>query len=375
MPSSPLAAEALVAALGRRLDPDDPMAQLGLAWFAARRGARQAALAAARRAVAHPGAPHAAWRTLERLAAGQSDDLLLPSPTDPARSTVAAAATPLAAGVAAHRQGAPAVAEACYQAAVADPRLAAAAWNGLAVLHEQRGEPAAADAAWAHLALDDDPVARHNRALAWWRRGDRARARACLASPPPETAALCHLAGWLDAEAGALDAARAALGAALAREPDLARAHFALGLVAERQGDRAGALAATRRALLLSPWFQPAVWLLAPGPGRVAELAAEDPAVGGGDAGAGLLRLGRALLEEDHVAEALAMFDQALLLAPDAPAALFHRGVVLAKLRRYAEALADWDVVERVDPAGPLGAMSRRHARSARELASLFGVG
>lgn len=372
MPAPP-AGDAAVAAVARRLDPADPRALTGLAWFAARRGARAAALAAARRAVAHPDAPRAAWRTLERLAAGHDDGLLLPPGPD-APVAPPPGATPLAAAVAAHRQGAPAVAEACYQAALADPALAGAAWNGLAVLHAQRGEAGAADAAWERLDLDADPVARHNAALAWWRRGERGRALARLASPPPDTAALHHLLGWCLAEDGDLHGARVELAAAIAREPDLARAQFALGLVAERAHDAEGALAATRRALLLSPWCQPLVWLLVPAAGRVVELAADEPR-GADRTTAGLLALGRTLLGGGHVAEALALFDQALLRAPADPAALFHRGVVLAKLHRFGEALADWDAVGQADPDGPLGAIARRHARSARELSDLFGGG
>lgn len=361
-----------VTSLARRLDPDNPEQQAGLAWFAARRGARAEAMAAARRAVAHHDAPRAARRTLERLAAGRDDGFLLPHPQAISAVGGRSGTTPLAAAVAAHREGASAVAEACYQAACSAPELAAAAINGVAVLHAQRGEADAADAAWARLDLTQDPLARHNAVLAWWLRGDRPRAIARLSSPPPDTAALHHLAGWLHADTGNLAAARAALLEALAIEPHLARAQFALGLVAERQGDQPCALDATRRALLLSPWFQPLVWLVSPQPGVVVELPADAPTGKAELGGMAILRLGRALLENGHVAEALAMFDQALLQEPAAPAALFHRGVVLAKLRRYAEALADWDAVGRADPEGPLGAMSRRHARSARDLATLF---
>ena len=38
----------------------------------------------------------------------------------------------------------------------------------------------------------------------------------------------------------------------------------------------------------------------------------------------------------------------------------------------YSEALEDWERVGSADPDGPLGAMSRRHAQGARQLASLF---
>lgn len=362
----------LVSSLARRLDPDDPVQQAGLAWFAARRGNRVEAMAAARRAVGHPDAPQAARRTLELLAADRDEGFLLPLPQPTPSVGHRSGTSPLAAAVAAHREGAPAVAEACYQAASAVPDLAAAALNGMAVLHAQRGESDAADATWGRLDLIRDPLARHNAILAWWLRGDRLRAVELLESPPPETAALHHLAGWLHADSGDLRAAHEALLAALAIEPDMARAQFALGVVAERQGDQSAALEATRRALLLSPWFQPLVWLVSPRPDEVVELPADGANWQGTTGGIALLRLGRALLEHGHVAEALAMFDQALLQNPAAPAALFHRGVVLAKLRRYAEALADWDAVGRADPDGPLGSMSRLHARSARELSALF---
>jgi tetratricopeptide (TPR) repeat protein len=81
---------------------------------------------------------------------------------------------------------------------------------------------------------------------------------------------------------------------------------------------------------------------------------------------------GRALLASGRLADSLGRFDAVLHVRPSDPVALFHRGVALAKLRRYGDALHDWHAVERTDPAGPLGAVSRRHADSARRLADLF---
>ena len=139
------------------------------------------------------------------------------------------------------------------------------------------------------------------------------------------------------------------------------------------------ALAAIRRALLLSPWYVPQVWLLDGGKGAdspLVELPVEHE-----DAGNAthtddvLLSLGRSLLQMSHFGEALAVFDQVLVHQPSQAAALFHRGVVLAKLRRYEEALEDWEVVGRNDHESELGDASRRHARSARQLASLFAGG
>lgn len=367
---------ALIAALARRLDPADPVALTNLAWFAARAGRPTDALAVARRAAALPGAPRAAWRTLERLAIGRTDGLVLASGVA-RRPSVGSHASPLAAAVAAHRQAASAVAEACYHAATGDPALAAAAWNGLAVLHEQRGERAAADEAWREALAASDPVAAHNLSLALLRRGDLAGARTALARQDTahrDDAALLFLAGYL----AFLDAdpamASLALERSLALDPDLARAQFTLGLVLHRLERLDEALAATRRALLLSPWYVPQVWLLEPQPGGSrAELSAADPAAPGpGDTDEGMLALGRALLEAGHLGEALALIDQVLLRRPGHTSALFHRGVVLAKLRRYDEALEDWATIDRADPDSLLADASRRHARSARQLAELF---
>src|SRR5690606_16879822 len=138
---------ALLAAIQQRLDGSDPVALTNFAWFAARSGRIEPALGAARRAAALPGAPRSAWRALERLATGRTDGLTLVAAQESARSHSGHEGSPLVAAVAAHRQAALAVAEACYLAAFQDQSLTASAWNGLAVLHEQRGELPAADQA------------------------------------------------------------------------------------------------------------------------------------------------------------------------------------------------------------------------------------
>ncbi len=85
---------------------------------------------------------------------------------------------------------------------------------------------------------------------------------------------------------------------------------------------------------------------------------------------------GRALLDAGRVADSLAVFDGLASGEQADAAALFHRGVALAKMRRYRDAMHDWHAIERTDPAGPLAAVSRRLAASARRLADLFtGVG
>ncbi len=366
----------VVAALGQRCGAGSATTLTNFAWFAVRRGAFDAALDAVRRAVALPHAPPAAYRSLERIAAGHSDGLLLAiEPGDAAPPVMPASSNPLAAAVAAHHHAEWSVAEACYRSALGDPALAPAAWNGLAVLHEQRGERGAAERAWAGADAESRPAARHNRALALLRRGSTAAARQLLGGVTGRgIAALDYLAGYAALTAHDAVAAVALLETAVRIDADMSRALFTLGLARERVGDHLGAVDATRRALLLSPWYVPEVWLLERGGGAPwLELAAEAPSRRGqAPADEVLLALGRSLLERGHLGEALAVFDQVLMQHTSQPAALFHRGVVLAKLRRYAEALDDWAAVEQTDPDGALGAMSRRHAQSARQLAALF---
>src|SRR5690606_23648561 len=164
---------------------------------------------------------------------------------------------------------------------------------------------------------------------------------------------------------------------ALEFDADMVRAQFTLGLVHERLGNPDEALAATRRGLLMSPWFIPQVWLLEPRPGlSLVELAATEPqSMSGTEMESVLLDLGRSLLGSGHLGESIAVFDQVLLRDPGHTAALFHRGVVLAKLRRYGEALQDWESVRVTGSDTAIVAASQRHAESARRLARLFAAG
>lgn len=370
----------VVAALVRRLGAADAATLTNFAWFAARRGATTTALDAVRHAVTLPGAPRAAWRTLERLTVGRTDQLLLALPSGTSSTATAqASAHPLAAAVSAHAQGALAVAEACYWAATSDVEDARAAWNGLAVLHEERGERPAADEAWARIAKAPSIAVIHDRALSWHRRGESRSARGLLADALvsfPVAAPLLSLAGYLAYVGGEAAASVPLLSAAIAADPALARAHFTLGLAHERLGAHTLAVEATRHGLQCSPWFVPEVWLLETGRNNAfVEIAPEHSAGTAAATDEVLLALGRSLLETMHLGEALSVFDQVLVRQPSHTVALFHRGVVLAKLRRYHDALADWEVVGRADGESALGAMSRRHARSARELADLFPSG
>jgi hypothetical protein len=52
--------------------------------------------------------------------------------------------------------------------------------------------------------------------------------------------------------------------------------------------------------------------------------------------------------------------------------ALFFAGVVLARLKRYREAVGFWERVVALDPGGPFAQQARRHARTALDLHHIF---
>ena len=376
MPAARLRDAQTVAALQRRLERADATTLTNFAWFAARCGERQAALDAVRAAVSMPDAPRAAWRALERLAAGHTDGLLLAAAGSDDRAAPLVG-NPIAAAIAAHRDNQASVAEMCYRMALQQAALAPAAWSGLGVLHEQRRERAAADNAWQQATELGSAAAAHNQALAMLRRGFPHRARTILA-PWLQNADAPRSLRFLVGYAALCDqdpvAAIPLLTAVIADDAESARAQFTLGLAYERIGRHVEALSAIRRALSLSPWYLPQAWLLDPGPGLAGvELPVEHEEAGeAAHTDDVLLSLGRSLLLTSHLGEALAAFDQVLVHQPSQAAALFHRGVVLAKLRRYEEALENWEVVGRTDPSSELGDASRRHAHSARQLAALF---
>ncbi|MDH4131588.1 MAG: tetratricopeptide repeat protein, partial [Gemmatimonadota bacterium] len=85
-----------------------------------------------------------------------------------------------------------------------------------------------------------------------------------------------------------------------------------------------------------------------------------------------LLLLGRSLLDEGRPGRALEALDRLLKFNPGEDSALFHRGIALARLRRYREAVHAWEDVVRTDPAGAFAQAARHHARSARDLAHIF---
>ena len=53
----------------------------------------------------------------------------------------------------------------------------------------------------------------------------------------------------------------------------------------------------------------------------------------------------------------------------------FFRGVSLARLRRYPDAVVAWQQVIAAEPDGELAQKARRHMRTAHDLEHIFGVG
>jgi cytochrome c-type biogenesis protein CcmH/NrfG len=85
-----------------------------------------------------------------------------------------------------------------------------------------------------------------------------------------------------------------------------------------------------------------------------------------------LLLLARALLDDNRADRALEALDLILKFEPDNEAALFYRGIGLARNRRYAEAVRSWERVVQVNAAGSFAQVARTHVRSARDLQHIF---
>jgi len=87
-----------------------------------------------------------------------------------------------------------------------------------------------------------------------------------------------------------------------------------------------------------------------------------------------LAALGRVLLDDGRTPEALEALERVLRFDSEHRAALFHRGIARARQRRFADAVADWEQVIQLDPAGALAADARSRARSARDLQHIFAT-
>jgi tetratricopeptide (TPR) repeat protein len=185
------------------------------------------------------------------------------------------------------------------------------------------------------------------------------------------------LRGSILRQLGNAGAALEAFTAALELDPTLVRAWYERGAAEETLQHFGAARTAYQRALELLPTYLEAGLALADLLRRtglttqairlLADLLLTEPYAFGA-----LVLLGRSLADENRLADALAAFSRVLRFHPEHTEALFHRGLVEARLRRFDAAIADWDRVVHADPTGPMAASARAQARSARELAHIL---
>ena len=85
-----------------------------------------------------------------------------------------------------------------------------------------------------------------------------------------------------------------------------------------------------------------------------------------------LFALGRALFRDDHIDEALQVFERLVTYDDTNVEALFYMGVGLARRRHFTQAVAAWQRVIALDPASSAAQRARRHIRSAMDLKRIF---
>ena len=193
----------------------------------------------------------------------------------------------------------------------------------------------------------------------------------------PARADLHKLQGDVLAKVGDRGGALAAYRAALQLDHGFVAVWVDLGRLHEQREEWPDALQAYERALHELPTYHEAGIALAdlerrlgrlrPAIARLADLLEQDPY----DLEA-LLLLGRSLLEDARAAAALEAFRRVLKFDTEHVAALFYEGVVLARLRRYREAVHTWERVTRLDPSGQYAQRARMHARTAVDLQHIF---
>jgi cytochrome c-type biogenesis protein CcmH/NrfG len=154
---------------------------------------------------------------------------------------------------------------------------------------------------------------------------------------------------------------------------------YELGQLEEQREEMVAARTAYERALEVLPTFTPASLALASLVQRtesaaaavniLVDILATDPYEL-----EALAVLGRVLLDDGRTPEALEALERVLRFDPEHRTALFCRGVARARQRRFGEAVADWEQVIQLDPAGVLAADARSRARSARDLQHIFAT-
>jgi protein O-GlcNAc transferase len=272
----------------------------------------------------------------------------------PQRERAASAAVSLfAEGVALHRAGRLADAEALYRRALESDQAHFEARHHLGIVHYQRGEHIAAirqiDAA---LQLNPDVAAAHNNrgvALAALLRGEEALAsydRAIALAPG-------YVDAWINRgnalkELGRFELALASYDKAIALAPSQAIALAKRGNVLQGLQRFEDAVESYDRAIALKPEYSEAhnnrgsalVQL-----GRLGEgVASFERAIGlRPDDVTALRNLGEALARLERLEEAVASYDRVIAIDPDSADAFNDRGVALSQLGRLGEAIESYD--------------------------------
>ena len=86
-----------------------------------------------------------------------------------------------------------------------------------------------------------------------------------------------------------------------------------------------------------------------------------------------MIALGETLLELGRATDAGVAFRRVLAFDPEHVGAIFYDGVLLARQKRYRDAIAQWERVVDLEPAGEYGRRARRESRTASDLLKVFG--
>jgi len=86
-----------------------------------------------------------------------------------------------------------------------------------------------------------------------------------------------------------------------------------------------------------------------------------------------LIALGEALIELGRKHDAATAFHRVLTFDPDHVGGIFYDAVMLASQRRFRDAIARWQRVVDLEPAGDFARRARRESRTAADLLKVFG--
>jgi tetratricopeptide (TPR) repeat protein len=86
-----------------------------------------------------------------------------------------------------------------------------------------------------------------------------------------------------------------------------------------------------------------------------------------------IIALGETLIEMRRMKDAAMAFRRVLAFDADNVGALFYEGVLLADQKNFPEAIARWDRVVDLEPAGEFARRARKESRSAADLLKVFG--